>query len=319
MANFKRQMQGGTSVAAGALRPHSNRLGTGQAAAYWAGGSAPPIPSIQFLVIAGGGGGGVGGGGEGGGGAGGYRNSVPGELSGASSAALSPLVDIPRGNALVVTVGAGGGDTGQGSDSVFHTITSLGGGCGGYCTGGSGGGSGFPGGGPFAGTALQGTAGGRGGRGTNDPYFSFLGGGGGGAGSGGGNAGIYDPGGGGGGGSGLTSAINGTSTTRAGGGGGGTDSRAYRAGGGSGGGGTGSGGLGNNHGTAGAVNTGSGGGGGQYGFVGGKPGGSGIVIIRYLASEGLASSVSAGLTYTTGITGSFRYYQFTAGTGTITF
>ena len=314
-------MSGGASVTAGALRPHSNRLGTGQAAAYWAGGAAPPIPLMQFLVIAGGGGGGPGGGGEGGGGAGGYRNSVTGELSGASSSALSPLVDIPRGTALVVTVGAGGGDTGQGSDSVFHTITSLGGGCGGYCTGGSGGGSGFPGGGPYAGTALQGTAGGVGGRGTNDPYYSFLGGGGGGAGSGGGNKSSYDPGSAGGGGSGLTSSINGTSTTRAGGGGGGADSRAYPAGGGSGGGGTGSGGsnLGYGQGTAGATNTGSGGGGGQYGLVGGKNGGSGIVIIRYLLGEGLAASVSAGLTYTTATTGIYRYYQFTSGTGTITF
>jgi hypothetical protein len=42
-------------------------------------------------------------------------------------------------------------------------------------------------------------------------------------------------------------------------------------------------------------------------------------MIRYLASQGLASSVSAGLTYTTGTTGVYRFYRFTAGTGTITF
>ena len=319
MPSLLKNTSGGKAISGGSLAPRTRRGTTDQINSLWVG-TAAPIPSVQFLVIAGGGGGGPGGGGEGGGGAGGYRNSVTGEYSGASSTALSPLADVPRGTALTVTVGAGGGDTGQGSDSVFYTITSLGGGCGGYCTGGSGGGSGFVG-GTYAGTALQGTSGGSGGRGTNDPYFSFLGGGGGGAGSSGGGAGIYDPGGAGGGGSGLTSSINGTATTRAGGGGGGADSRAYPAGGGSGGGGTGSGGsnLGYGQGTAGATNTGSGGGGGQYGLVGGKNGGSGIVIIRYLASEGLASSVSAGLTYTTGTTGSFRYYQFTAGTGTITF
>jgi hypothetical protein len=43
------------------------------------------------------------------------------------------------------------------------------------------------------------------------------------------------------------------------------------------------------------------------------------VIIRYLSSFGVASAVSAGLTYTTGTTGEYRFYRFTAGTGTITF
>jgi hypothetical protein len=51
----------------------------------------------------------------------------------------------------------------------------------------------------------------------------------------------------------------------------------------------------------------------------GYTGGSGVVMIRYLASQGAASSISAGLTYTTGTTGVYRFYRFTAGTGTITF
>ena len=72
MANFKRQMSGGASVAAGALRPHSNRLGTGQAASYWKGGGGGAIPGLQFVVV----GGGETTYGHGGGGGGSYRSSV---------------------------------------------------------------------------------------------------------------------------------------------------------------------------------------------------------------------------------------------------
>ena len=90
---------------------------------------------VQYLVIGGGGGGGNTHGG-GGGGAGGYRCSVPGESSGGGASAESPLT-LGVGS-YTVTVGAGGsgaasrsvtGSTGQ--DSVFHTITSKGGGGGG--------------------------------------------------------------------------------------------------------------------------------------------------------------------------------------------
>jgi hypothetical protein len=92
--------------------------------------------AFEYLVIGGGGGGG----GylcAGGGGAGGYRCSVPGESSGGGASAESPLI-LPVGT-YTVTVGAGAPlaatyypDPGRtGSDSVFHTITSKGGGGGG--------------------------------------------------------------------------------------------------------------------------------------------------------------------------------------------
>ena len=82
---------------------------------------APPgVTSVDYLIVAGGGGGGhnIGGGG----GAGGY-------LSG-SGFAVTPLTT------YTITVGAGGaGDTGSrtsnGSNSVFSSLTAIGGGCGG--------------------------------------------------------------------------------------------------------------------------------------------------------------------------------------------
>ena len=61
---------------------------------------------VEYLVIAGGGGGGLGNYG-GGGGAGGYRCSVPGELSGGSSPAESPITLTDRSPVSVV-VGDGG-------------------------------------------------------------------------------------------------------------------------------------------------------------------------------------------------------------------
>ena len=88
--------------------------------------------TVEYVVIAGGGGGHNQRGG--GGGAGGYRtgNSFP----------VSP-------GPYPITVGAGGANTSNGSDSIFSTITSTGGGTGGPlfsprngATGGSGGGAG---------------------------------------------------------------------------------------------------------------------------------------------------------------------------------
>ena len=108
--------------------------------------------SVEYLVIAGGGGGGVGDQNAvaygGGGGAGGYRTNVAGQTSGRGSSAEAAL-SLSAGN-KTVTVGAGGaGATGDdqlgtnGGDSVFDSITSIGGGRGGAkCAAGSCGGSG---------------------------------------------------------------------------------------------------------------------------------------------------------------------------------
>jgi hypothetical protein len=225
--------------------------------------------AIEYLVVGGGGGGGRWG--AGGGGAGGYRTDV---------------INITIGS-YPVTVGAGGagattnaGSSISGSNSVFGSITSLGGGGGGSRdgdgtgkNGGSGGGGGSSGSGGGSGTAGQGNAGGTGG--PNAP--AYAGGGGGGAG-----------------GSGTAS-----STTVSGTGGAGlsntirTGSPIFYAGGGGGSsldptsgglGGVGGGGNGIISGTAtpgnpGGINTG-GGGGATQGITGGA-GGSGIVIIRY--------------------------------------
>jgi hypothetical protein len=55
----------------------------------------------------------------------------------------------------------------------------------------------------------------------------------------------------------------------------------------------------------------------------GRSGGSGIVIIRYPDSFDNLTAISAGLTKTGGglvpttITGGFKIYEFTAGTGTV--
>jgi hypothetical protein len=230
--------------------------------------------SVDYLVVAGGGAGGYDCGG--GGGAGGYKYSTGFSCSG--------------GSANTVIVGAGGArglNRGQsGSNSVFDSITSTGGGSGGGRitgfvagdNGGSGGGGGGDnlGAGGSASPAGQGNAGGRGLGGTTP------GGGGGGAGAAGTNTtGESAPGNGG---NGLTNSISGTSVTYAGGGGGG-----YNAGnnGGTGGGGYGAGASSVNNGRAaqaGTANTGGGGGGGSNGTaapaIGGQ-GGSGIVIVRY--------------------------------------
>ena len=242
--------------------------------------------SVEYLVIAGGGAGGAGYGG--GGGAGGYRNSVSGETSGANSSAESPLI-LSTGN-KTVTVGAGATSTSagynagyavNGNNSVFDTITALGGGGGANTGNGNSGGSGGGGmdssnaGG--AGTSGQGFQGGNASSGT--PNYGS--GGGGGASSQGVNG---TPTVAGNGGNGLASSITGSSVTRAGGGGGGTYRGGTSGSGGSGGGGNaGSSSSYPDNGDAGTVNTGSGGGGASadpYSTRGGN-GGSGIVILRY--------------------------------------
>ena len=223
--------------------------------------------SVEYLVIAGGGGGGTADTGAaargGGGGAGGYRTNVPGQTSGGNSSAEAALT-LSTGN-KTVTVGAGGaGGSGSqnaigsnGGDSVFDSITSIGGGRGGANTtaassGGSGGGGEESNGSGASGTSGQGTGGGDGTESGN------RGGGGGGA----GQAGSGTTGG-----NGLSSNITGSAVTR--GGGGGTTSS-----GGSGGGGAG----GSVNGTDGTANT---GGGGGAAHTNAGDGGSGIVIVRY--------------------------------------
>lgn len=85
---------------------------------------------------------------------------------------------------------------------------------------------------------------------------------------------------------------------------------AQGAGGGAGGGG--------NHITSAAVNSGGGGGASDFGNAGGS-GGSGVVLLRYPDYVANLTSIGVGLTYSVNVSGGYRLYTFTAGTGTITF
>jgi len=248
---------------------------------------------VEYLVIAGGAGGGgdSSGGGGGGGGAGGYRTNVSGQTSGRNSSAESAL-SLSTGN-KTVTVGSGGAARANGGDSVFDSITSIGGGTGGIqsgisaSNGGSGGGAGRD---QLIGTRGIGTAGQGYDGGYGDTNSWRSGGGGGGASQDGGNGGndqvempntssTY-------GGNGLSSNITGSSVTRAGGGAGawytGTNNTIPQ--GGAGGGGNGGKSQKQFNATSGTVNTGSGGGAGDERSAGvalAAAGGSGIVIVRY--------------------------------------
>lgn len=235
----------------------------------------------EYLAIAGGGASGneI----SGGGGAGGYRTASGLYTRGPN----------------IITVGAGGvGSDGAttdamlGNDSVFSSITSVGGGYGaGFQGAGADGGSGGGVGGRT--NALDGGSGtvGQGNDGGDSAAISGQlsgGGGGGGAGAAGGPnrvpSGDTDYKSGGNGGDGLASSITGSSVTRAGGGGGGIDQTSGDGGtGGSGGGGAGAG-AGTTK-AAGTANTGGGGGGGGTGNLHGTSGGSGVVILKILASD----------------------------------
>ena len=246
------------------------------------------VTSIEVLVVAGGGQGGSTHGGGGGGGGVIYNSAFP----------------VTPGTAYTVTVGAGGylaqsSPSQNGSNSVFGSLTAIGGGAGTSeagtgLSGGSGGGGGGKGGAVYnggAGTIGQGFPGGRGT--DNSPY---NGGGGGGAGGPGQPATTA----GGTGGPGVQYSISGTPTYYAGGGGGncyGPTSGTLIGFGGVGGGGnggiyqTGS----TTLGTAGTASTGGGGGGNylstqQYGMAGG----SGIVIIRFTLAT--ATTMATGQT-----------------------
>ena len=283
---------GGTVATSGNFKIHSF-TGDGCFVVSSAGNSAGSN-TVDYLVVAGGGSGGTGGTGDGGGGggAGGHRES-----SGAASGCytVSPLgacvAALPVSvQTYPITVGGGGAaqpsgnNTGNpGSNSVFSTITSAGGGKGDGNSvndsgdGGSGGGghqtSGGSGNTPPV-SPPQGNDGGNGATPTGTP----SGAGGGGAGTAGSNASPYNPGpnNGANGGDGVTNHITGSPVTRAG-GGGGANSPARSPSGTQGTGGSGGGGAGG--GTAGTANTGGGGGGHNNGTSGG--GGKGIVILRY--------------------------------------
>ena len=264
----------------------------------------------DFLVIAGGGGSTA----VSGGGAGGYRCSVTGELSGGGASAETELTLTTETN-YTVTVGGGGPGQTIGSNSVFSTIESTGGGRAGIQntannvggTGGSGGGSAYPSGGVGnvysggLGTANQGFDGGGHGSATGG-----SGGGGGGAGAvGTANTSVLP----GNGGNGVESSITGSPVPRGGGGAGFNEVASPSAGtGGSGGGGAG--------GTAGAENT--GGGGGASSPIAPVAGGSGVVIIKYPDAFTI-SNPGGGLTSTTATAGGFKVTTFTAGTGNVSF
>ena len=292
-----------------------------------AGASAPvPVPdlTVDYLVVAGGGGGGYLGGG---GGAGGLRSTV--DSSGGLQSAETAL-NLATSTDYNLSVGAGGngdinidGNGGNGSNSVFASITSTGGGGGGShgtnngASGGSGGGGSSSGVATTGGAAVtspvvQGFAGGNG-PGTASSYGA---GGGGGANSAGGNGTSTS---GGNGGSGDSISITNSPVTYAGGGGGGSQ------GGTAGSGGSGGGADGTNDSTTpsnAAANKGGGGGGGGWDgdYGNGSNGGSGVVILRY--PDAYDITVGSGLTtgqLNTAVGSGEKYTTFTGGTGTITF
>jgi hypothetical protein len=257
-------------------------------------GNAAGSNSVDYLAVAGGGGGSW----YAGGGAGGYRESS-GTASGSYTvsplgACVSALPITATGYPITVGGGGPGARAGtQGSNSVFSTITSTGGGGGRDGDGTPAGGPGGSGGGGDYRSAPYG----NGGTGNTPPVSPpqgnpggdgsgitgttiYAGGGGGGAGAVGNNATNPSAGPGG---NGVTSSINGTPTARGGGGGGATypPNPGTVHPGGTGGGGTGTGASGGAA-TSGTANTGGGGGGGgETNPNSPGSGGSGIVIIRY--------------------------------------
>lgn len=254
-----------------------------------------PFSSVETLVLGGGGGGGFNAGGAGGG----------GEMKTNTSFTVKAQV-------YTITVGNGGakgtvsGLTSNGGNSIFDTVTALGGGRGSVfptphdgATGGPGGGGDYTG----NGAAATGS-GGAGSNGTNSAPYS-----GGGGGGSTGAAGASSASNGGNGGTGTASSISGASVTYGGGGGGGSGGTGGTA---SDGGGAGAGSGTGADGFSGTDGRGGGGGGGNATTTAnGGPGGSGVVIIRYLTdgSTGVSTS-STGGTITT--SGSYTIHTFTS-------
>ena len=268
-------------------------------------GNAAGSDSVDYMVVGGGGAGGSHGPDSatngGGGGAGGFRESVPSPAAWTASPIANPGGALPVSvQGYPVTIGAGatatypgtGSTANKGSDSVFSTITSAGGG----------GGSAHPSANPVqdggsgcggAGTPSTEYAGGLGNSPSVSPpqgnpggkaNFNNKAGGGGGAtskGTDGATPAPYSPGQAAGG-QGATTEINASSNTYAGGGGG---SNTNNPNGGPGGGGSGGLPVSGSTGSNATANTGGGGGGGPHSNPGtpnnGGNGGSGIIIIRY--------------------------------------
>lgn len=258
-------------------------------------------PTIDYLVVGGGGGGATGGGG-----AGGYLTGTGFAIGASFSVSVG-------GGGGGGAGGTGGANGGNGGNSTLSSITAIGGGGaasgGNGNSGGSGGGAGWAYPGPtYGGGGSQGGAGGNALCYSNGNSANGRGGGGGGAGGAGGQGGNDYPGTGG---AGAYSTMSGGGAYYAGGGGGG--GVIYWSYGGTGGGGQG--GSRNGSPTAGAGNTGGGGGGG--GEYAGASGGSGIVILRYPSTYPALSSIS-GLGYSTSVSGGYRIYIFTSGSGTVT-
>ena len=268
-------------------------------------GTSAPNNEISYLVVAGGGGSGSGQ--RGGGGGGGFRE----DKSSNDTYTASPLegagtINITTGS-FPITVGAGGAAgtnaapdcNTNGSNSVFSTITSSGGGSGGSSTAQPGGP--YPGGGPGGSgggagenqpnpgsngnqppvSPAQGNPGGNGCRG--GPNAGSAAGGGGAGGAGGPIQGTSPDSKGGAGGVGVSTSITGSPLSYAGGGGGGGYPVASQPGGpGSP---CGTGGAGGTHpggdGGSGTTNRGGGGGSGAASGADGGAGGSGVVVIRY--------------------------------------
>jgi hypothetical protein len=283
--------------------------------------------SVQSLVVAGGGSGGQGGYPSGGGGAGGLLTGYSSTLS--------------MNTNYTITVGAGGSVTSNGSNSVFNTLTSIGGGCGGNgrsgvgISGGSGGGGGsnYPLDGNLVnyltlaglGTIGQGNDGGVGKSVYNDTRLNGVptgAGGGGGAGgvggtgtttpsikAGNGGVGLYFS---------EYVSLGGTPSGWFAGGGGGSTSYSSSSNsaigiGGSGGGGNGSATSFSDSGlqsTPGVINTGGGGGGGGYGGSPAAAGGSGIVILRI--PDVYTANFSSGVSWSVTKSNGYKYYKVTA-------
>jgi hypothetical protein len=270
--------------------------------------AGPAASTVAVLVVAGGGGGEAHttfAGGAGGGGGGGYQYDATHFIATGSYSVTSGAPGV--GGSFGANNGTADGF--DGGNSVFDTITAIGGGGGGSSNnhpgsaGGSGGGGAWNASGG-SGTVGQGNNGGAGGHGS--PYAA---GGGGGAGAVGATAPTTSTGGDGG--SGTANSISGSSVMYAGGGGGGGGTVAGA--GGAGGGGAGS--LAGVNATDGAANTGGGGGGaggtgsGQTEANGGN-GGSGVVIIAYptgaiTATGGTVTTVGGNTIHTFDSSGTF--------------
>ncbi len=237
--------------------------------------------SVEVLVVAGGGGGGscIGGGG----GAGGYI--------------YNSSYSVTAGNSYPVTIGNGGtgGPPGSGQprgtnggNSVFNTLTAIGGGGGGSWDSSTPGNGGSGGGSTNNSSAYGSATAGQGNQGGSSAGTGNGGAGGGGAGSAGANS---TPSLGGAGGTGRSFDISGASLYYCGGGGGGARTGSATAG--AGGSGVGGNGATSGIGQNGVANRGGGGGGGAYDgtYQTGGNGGSGIVIIRYLLGDPIAVKV----------------------------